>query len=73
MNRKFSLFQSLKFNYKLGKKTWFGTGGNCNLFLEVSSTNQLITTIKLAKKFVPIFIIGSESFAPAPIDSLQLL
>ena len=61
MNRKFSLFQSLKFNYKLGKKTWFGTGGNCNLFLEVSSTNQLITTIKLAKKFVPIFIIGSWS------------
>ena len=61
MNRKSSLFQSLKFNYQLGKKTWFGTGGNCNLFLEVNSINQLITTMKIAKKFLPIFVIGSGS------------
>lgn len=61
MNRKFSLFQSLKFNYKLGKKTWFGTGGNCYLFLEANSINQLITTVKIAKKFVPILVIGSGS------------
>ncbi len=61
MNKKFSLFQSLKFNYKLGKKTWFGTGGNCKLFLEVYSINQLITTLKIAKKFFPILVIGSGS------------
>ena len=32
MNNKSSLLKSLKFNYQLGKKTWFGTGGNCKLF-----------------------------------------
>ena len=61
MNNKFSLLQSLKFNYKLGKKTWFGTGGNCNLFVETNSINQLINTIKIARKFLPIFVIGSGS------------
>mgnify|MGYP001475683282 CR=1 FL=1 len=61
MNNKSSLLQNLKFNYKLGKKTWFGTGGNCNLFLEVNSINQLINTIKIAKRFLPIFVIGSGS------------
>jgi len=61
MNNKFSLLKSLKFNYQLGKKTWFGTGGNCNLFLEVNSINQLINTMRIAKKFLPILVIGSGS------------
>ena len=61
MNIKSSLLKSLKFNYQLGKKTWFGTGGNCNLFLEVNSINQLINTIRIAKKFLPILVIGSGS------------
>ena len=61
MNNKHSLLKSLKFNYQLGKKTWFGTGGNCNLFLEVNSINQLINTIRIAKKFLPILVIGSGS------------
>jgi len=61
MNNKSSLFKSLKFNYQLGKKTWFGTGGNCDLFLEVNSINQLINTIRIAKKFLPILVIGSGS------------
>ena len=61
MNNKSSLLKSLKFNYQLGKKTWFGTGGNCNLFLEVNSINQLINTIRVAKKFLPILVIGSGS------------
>ena len=61
MNNKSSLLQSLKFNYKLGKKTWFGTGGNCVLFLEANSINQLINTIKVGRKFLPIFVIGSGS------------
>ena len=61
MNNKSSLLKSLKFNYQLGKKTWFGTGGNCNLFLEVNSINQLINTIRIAKKFLPILVIGSGS------------
>ena len=59
MNNKTFLFKSLKINYQLGKKTWFGTGGNCNLFLEVNSINQLINTIRIANKFFPILIIGS--------------
>ena len=61
MNNKSSLLKSLKFNYQLGKKTWFGTGGNCKLFLEVNSINQLINTIRIAKKFLPILVIGSGS------------
>ena len=61
MNNKSSLLKSLKFNYQLGKKTWFGTGGNCNLFIEVNSINQLINTIRIAKKFLPILVIGSGS------------
>ena len=61
MNNKSSLLKSLKFNYQLGKKTWFGTGGNCNLFLEVHSIKQLTNTIRLAKKFLPILVIGSGS------------
>ena len=61
MNNILSLLKSLKFNYQLGKKTWFGTGGNCNLFLEVNSINQLINTIRIAKKFLPILVIGSGS------------
>ena len=61
MNNKYSLLKNLKFNYKLGRKTWFGTGGNCNLFLEVNSIDQLINTMKIAKRFLPIFVIGSGS------------
>ena len=61
MNNKHSLFKSLKFNYQLGKKTWFGTGGNCKLFLEVNSINQLTNIIRIAKKFLPILVIGSGS------------
>ena len=61
MKNKRSLLKSLKFNYQLGKKTWFGTGGNCNLFLEVNSIKQLVNTIKIAKKFLPILVIGSGS------------
>ena len=61
MNNKSSLLKSLKFNYQLGKKTWFGTGGNCNLFVEVNSINQLINTIRIVKKFIPILVIGSGS------------
>ena len=61
MNNKSSLLKSLKFNYQLGKKTWFGTGGNCNLFLEVNSIKQLINTIRIVKKFLPILVIGSGS------------
>ena len=61
MNNKYSLLKSLKFNYQLGKKTWFGTGGNCKLFLEVNSINQLTNTIRIAKQFIPILVIGSGS------------
>ena len=33
--------KSLKFNYKLGKKTWFGTWGNSFFYIEINSENNL--------------------------------
>ena len=51
----------MKFNYKLGKKTWFGTGGNCSLYFEPESLNQLMLILKLSKRFFQILIIGSGS------------
>ena len=42
-------FPSLKFNYEFGKKTWFGSGGNCRYFLRVDSLKQLRTTLKIGK------------------------
>ncbi len=57
----FSISQIMKLNYELGKKTWFGTGGNCSLFFEPKSINQLILILKFSRKFFKILIIGSGS------------
>ncbi len=54
-------FPSLKFNYEFGKKTWFGSGGNCRYFLRADSLKQLRTTLKIGKNILPIFILGSGS------------
>ena len=56
-----SILKSIKFNFNLGKRTWFGTGGNCMFFYEPKSINQLVSVIKLNKSFFPIMIIGSGS------------
>ena len=31
----------LKFNYNLGKKTWFGTGGKSSIFLVINNIESL--------------------------------
>ncbi len=61
MSINLSILKSAKFNYELGKKTWFGTGGKCTLFFEPKKINELIYILKYGKKVFPIFIIGSGS------------
>ena len=50
--------KSLKFNYKLGKKTWFGTGGNSFFYIEINSENNLKKLLKLLPYSIPIFVLG---------------
>ncbi len=61
MNINSFVFPFLKYNYQFGKKTWFGSGGNCRFFLKVNSLRQLKTTLKIGKRVLPIFILGSGS------------
>ena len=35
------------FNYNIGKRTWFGTGGKCLIFFEPSNIKQLFFFLKL--------------------------
>ena len=51
----------LSFNYNLGSKTWFGTGGKCSCFMIVENKKILGTIIKYFKKIVPVFVIGAGS------------
>lgn len=53
--------KSIKFNYNLGKKTWFGTGGNCTLFFLADSINHLKMILRITKRLIPILVIGSGS------------
>lgn len=53
--------KSLKFNYKLGKKTWFGTGGNSFFYIEINSENNLKKLLKLLPYSIPIFVLGAGS------------
>ena len=47
----FKDLKNLKFNYKLGKKTWFGSGGNSTFFIEINS----VASLQKLLKFVPYF------------------
>ncbi len=51
----------LKFNYSLGKKTWFGTGGKSSVFLVINNTQSLRFLLKIIPKSIPIFLIGAGS------------
>ena len=53
--------KSMKLNYDLGKKTWFGTGGKSTLFFIADSVDILKMIIKVTKRIIPILIIGSGS------------
>ena len=53
--------KSLKFNYKLVKKTWFGTGGNSTFYIEIDSEINLQKLLKLLPYSIPIFVLGAGS------------
>ena len=57
----FKDLKNLKFNYKLGKKTWFGSGGNSTFFIEINSLASLQKLLKFVPYFVPIFVLGAGS------------
>ena len=57
----FKDLKNLKFNYKLGKKTWFGSGGNSTFFIEINSVASLQKILKFVPYFVPIFVLGAGS------------
>jgi len=49
------------FNYNLGSKTWFGTGGKCLFFITLDSKRMISFIQKYFKKIFPVFIIGAGS------------
>lgn len=57
------LFKKNKFklNYRIGDKTWFGSGGNCFCLINVNSKSLLSFLVKYVNKILPIFIIGNGS------------
>jgi UDP-N-acetylmuramate dehydrogenase len=61
MTNFFKDLKNLKFNYKLGKKTWFGSGGNSTFFIEINSLASLQKLLKVVPYFVPIFVLGAGS------------
>jgi len=52
---------NLSFNYDLGLKTWFGTGGKCLCFITSDSERVIRIILKYFKKIFPVFIIGAGS------------
>ncbi len=61
MLSKFMKSFPIKYKYEVGKKTWFGSGGNCLLFLKAETLKQLISVLKLTKTFLPYIVVGSGS------------
>ncbi len=61
MLKKIIRYFPIQYQYEIGKKTWFGSGGNCSLFLKAETLKQLTTVLKITKKFLPYFIIGAGS------------
>ena len=53
--------KKIKFNYKLGSKTWFGTGGNAQYFLIINSLKSLEYLLKIIPRSIPVFLIGAGS------------
>ena len=54
-------FNNLKFNYEVGKKTWFGTGGVTKVFLLIDKIKTLQILIKFTPKAVPLLVLGAGS------------
>ncbi len=51
----------IKYNFEIGKKTWFGTGGRSFLFLKINTLKSLVAFLKITPKKIPILIIGGGS------------
>ena len=51
----------INFNYNIGKRTWFGTGGKCLIFFEPSNIKQLFFFLKIIPRKFPFFILGLGS------------
>ena len=52
---------NFSFNYDLGSKTWFGTGGKCLFFITSDSERIIRIILKYFKKILPVFVIGAGS------------
>ena len=52
---------NIKINYDIGKKTWFGTGGNSTFYIEIDSEINLQKLLKLLPYSIPIFVLGAGS------------
>lgn len=58
------MFKNLKkfqFNYEVGKKTWFGSGGNALIFSQINQVNSICNLLKFIPQKIPIFILGAGS------------
>ena len=53
--------KNLRFNYEVGKKTWFGSGGNSKLFFLINNRKTLQTLIKFIPNKIPLLVLGSGS------------
>ncbi len=52
---------NIKINYDIGKKTWFGTGGNAKIIIIINNLKSLKFLLKILPKSHPIFLIGAGS------------
>lgn len=55
------IFSLMKFNYNIGKKTWFGSGGNAKIFFQPENETELSFFLKVIPKNIKIFILGLGS------------
>ena len=51
----------IKFNYKISKNTWFGTGGKALLFFQPKNISELSFFLKFLPKKIKTFVIGLGS------------
>tara|TARA_B100000035_G_scaffold195461_1_gene166866 strand:- start:9845 stop:10750 length:906 start_codon:yes stop_codon:yes gene_type:complete len=52
---------NIKFNFDIGKKTWFGSGGKTRILLVINNLKSLKFLLKNLPKSQPIFLIGAGS------------
>ena len=55
------ILSSIKYDYNISKKTWFGCGGKTKIFFEPKNITELIFFLKFLPKRITIFIIGLGS------------